>query len=299
MPALLDRRRRLCCTVFALGLLPAAASAGEPTVGVTYRAPVDCPDSAEFLALLTARAAGSWRFREGTGEPQFAVEIRDVGYGKLGRVRRRTGGRVSEAREVRAGTCRDVVQALALTTSLSLGTTAERSAARPWIWSAGVGAAALTLLAPAPMLEALFYVEADGARRNGLHAPDLRLTLAHARNDLVSAGAARFSRSSVGLYACPLSWRALRLCLRGEAGLLAATGLAVDRPRSTLSWWTAAGAVASARWTFGRWLILEPFAGLRVPLHRAHFVFEMPRRLVAAVPAAVVLGGVSLGRTIP
>ena len=137
------------------------------------------------------------------------------------------------------------------------------------------------------------------AARNGFHAPDLRLTLAHARNDLVASGTARFSLSSIGVSACPLSWRALRLCLDGEAGLLSAAGRVVGQPRSVRTWWTAAGAVASARWTVGPRLIAESFAGLRVPLHRVDFVFELPRRPVATIPAVVVLAGVSLARTIP
>jgi hypothetical protein len=294
---------RLCGIVLALGLLPAAASAGDPAVGVSYRSPRDCPDAVEFIALLTTRTGGSWRFQQGAGDPQLVVEIRDAEAGKLGRLRRRIGGQVSEAREIRAADCRDVVQALALSAALSLGPAGIGSAgeARPWIWTAGVGAAALALLPPGPMLRASAHVETSAAGRgDGFHAPDLRLTLAHARNDLLTAGtAARFSLSALALRVCPLGWRALRVCLEGEAGLLAASGRAVDRPRSVLTGWTAAGVVASARWEVGRWLIAESFAGLQVPLRRADFVFEMPRRPVATIPAAVVLGGVSFARTIP
>jgi hypothetical protein len=290
---------RLCSTALALGLLPAVASAGQPTVGVNYRAPADCPDSAEFIALLEARAPGSWRFREGTGDPLFVVEIRDAGGGMLGRLRRRTGDRTSETREVHARSCREVAQALALTATISLGPAGAPSEASPWIWSAGVGAAALTLLPPSPMFEARVHVETGAPARNGFHAPDLRLTLAHARNDVRWLGPARFTLSSIGLNACPLSWHLLRLCLGVEGGLLAATGRAVDRPRSIRRWWTAAGAVASVRWTMARWLIVESFGGVRVPFRRADFVFEMPRRPVATIPPAVLLGGVSFARTIP
>ncbi len=287
------------CSGVRSGLLPAAASADEPSAAVTYSAPADCPDSAAFIALLTTRAAGSWRFREGTGDPQFVVEIREAREGKLGRLRRRTGGRVSDAREVRAGSCQEVVQALALTTTLSLAAAVEEPGASPWRWNVGVGVAAVALLPPAPMLQARIHVETSPLQRNGLHAPDLRLILAHARNDLLSVGAARFSLSSIGVSACPLSWRALRVCLDGDAGVLAGAGRGVDRPRSILTWWTAAGALASARWILGRRVIFESFAGLRVPLRRTDFVFEMPRRPVASIPAACAVGGVSFARTIP
>jgi hypothetical protein len=287
--------------MFALVLLPGVSRAAEArTVGLSYRAPADCPDSAAFIALVSTRTAGGWRFRAGTADPELVVEIRGDGAGgaMLGQLRRRTGDRVSEAREVRAGGCREVVRALALSAALSLDP-ARESGSRPWIWSVGAGAAALTLLPPAPMIEARVHLEAGQARREGLPGAALRLTLAHARNDLVSPGAARFALSSIGLSACPLVWGPIRLHAGGEVGLLAAEGLAVERPRSIRRWWTAASALASARWTLGRALLVEAYGGARVPLGRVEFVLEMPRRPVASVPALVWLGGVSLARTIP
>jgi hypothetical protein len=63
--ATLPTRGRLCITLLALGMLPDLARAEDSTVAVNYRAPPDCPDSAELVALLAARAAVPVKITDG------------------------------------------------------------------------------------------------------------------------------------------------------------------------------------------------------------------------------------------
>jgi hypothetical protein len=307
-------------TLASLLLANGLAGADQRTVAVDYAAPPDCPRAAEFITLVSRRAAGSWRFREGGGAvTRFTVEIRDDGAGKIGRIRRTSPGEISEPRELVASNCREVVQALALTTALSLDTPqvgpgsptiAAARVAPPKVpvssrraWMVGLGLSALDLLPPGPMAEATMVLEnRDREWPSGiaLHSPDLRLTLAHARNDvLASASRAAFSLSTVTLAACPVGWSVFRLCGTGEVGVLAGRGIEVETPRSTRSLWLALGARAGARWALTRTLVIEAQASVRAPLRRTDFVFEMPLLPVAKVPAAVASGGVVVGVTIP
>src|SRR5438477_1902053 len=157
---------RVAAVCWCVGLsLPGAARAADRTVGIDYQAPADCPPADEFVALLAARTEGTWRVRQGAGELRFAVQIRQLPAGTVGRLQRSSVGRVSEAREVTGADCREVVRALALTTALSLDTepapaivvsapaaTARASipGAAPAAWSVGLG-----LGASGPMPDAL------------------------------------------------------------------------------------------------------------------------------------------------
>jgi hypothetical protein len=293
------RSRGRLAGVLCLVAVGAARRAGaEPAkVGLSYRVPAGCPGWGEFTALLRQATGGGWRFEEDGGS-RFLVDVREEGDRKVGRLRRAAS---TGAREVRGTDCREIVQALALTTALSLETPRLEIApvTAPVIspydrgWSATAGVAAVALLPPAPMLEARITLQAT---TGGL---DLRLAVAHARNDLLARGAAGFSLSVVAAGVCPLRWRALRLCLDAETGVLAAAGRQVERPRTSRLWWLAGGGTVSAAKTFSSSLSGELFVGVRRPLRRTDFVFESPRHDVGTVPSAVVAGGVALVRTIP
>jgi hypothetical protein len=295
------------------------AWAVEPTVGVEYVAPTDCPRVVEFIALVAARSPGSWRIREGDGELRFAIEIRDDAAGKVGRIQRTTARGPSAAREIAGNDCRELVQALALTTALSLeashgaqappvATAAraiERGTAQPSSrgWLVGAGISAVALLPPSPMAEATLFLERRDARWPtglALRRPDVRLTLSHARNDLLgSPEHASFSLSSAAVAVCPLGWSVLRACGTAELGVLGGRGIDLDSPRSSRSFWLAAGGLARARWPLSRWLEVEVQASLRVPLRQIDFVVERPRLTLASVPSVIVGGGVALGVAIP
>jgi hypothetical protein len=316
--AFLRPRTALGCLLW-MALVPAVARAAEPTVGVDYVAPVDCPRSFEFIALVAARAPGSWRIREGdSGDLRFAIEIRDDGAGKVGRIQRTSASGTNEPREIAGSDCREVVQALALTAALSLDSlqaahtvrlaakaqpVATEAPPTPRSWLLGAGVSAVALLPPSPMAEATLFLEIRDARWPvglSLHRPDVRLTFSHARNDLLSSpDQAAFSLTSAATVACPLGWSVLRACGTAQLGVLTGRGVDLDSPRSSRSLWLAAGGLARARWPLSRGFEIEVEASLRVPLRHVDFVVERPRVTLASVPAVIAGGGVALGVAIP
>jgi hypothetical protein len=288
------------------------ARAREPAIGIEYVAPADCPTLDEVVALVAARTAGRPSLPTGAGDPRFAIEIHAVAGGKVGRLERRGQHEVSEARRVRGRECREVVQALALTAALSLGPlspstdaaisrTARLRAAPARTWSSGVALAALALLPPAPMSEVALFAQIGRLRDGrGIHSPDLRLTLAHARNDVLRrSDRAAFALSRATLAACPLGSSALRLCATGEIGVLDGQGIEVANPASSRTLWAAVGALAVARWRIGRRFLAETYGAVSVPLRRTDFVFRIPRVPVASVAEVVASAGLALGFSIP
>jgi hypothetical protein len=312
-------RTLLLAAVAASAARPAPASAAHPTAAVQYRAPPECPGASAFLALLEDRTAGAWTVRIGDAAPDLVVEIRDESSGKVGRVRRPDHADEG-SREIAAADCRDLVQALVLTTALSLE---EREAAATapaivakvpppavpdrstWIIGAGVDT---TLLFPSqPMPEASLFLE-RGRRAwpTGLAIvrPDTRLAITHARNDLFTSNRATFALSAAALTICPVSLgftraAGVRLCAAGELGMLSGEGVAVGTPKTTRFLWAAAGGGLRSRWSPGSRLTVEAQATLAAPFERTTFIFEMPRVEVAKVPAVVASGGLSIGFAIP
>lgn len=307
-------------------LAPAPAGAALPTAAIRYTAPPECPGASTFLSLLEDRTAGTWRFRAGDGAPGLVVEIRSstVGNasGKIGRVR--WAGRADEgAREIAATDCHDLVQALALSTALSLdgdqsdpaaapGTTAIAKQAMLPVpqhasWIVGGGVLTTFVLPSQPMPQALLFVE--NARRSwptglGFHRPDVRLAISYARNDLFGADRARFALASASLTVCPVGLglretATLRLCAAGEMGMLSGEGIAINSPETNRFLWAAGGAVMRLRWAPGRRFAVEAQVGVAAPLERSTFVFEMPRVEVARVGALVASGGLMAGFAIP
>jgi hypothetical protein len=165
-----------------------------------------------------------------------------------------------------------------------------------------------TFLFPSqPMPEGALFVELGQRQWSpgpGLHAPDVRLVVSHARNDLFGADRARFSLSTVGLTLCPLGVgfgpaTTVRLCGAGEVGVLSGGGIAVSVPRTSRFLFATGGAIVRLRWAPGRRAVVEAQAGIAAPLERTTFVFEMPRLEVAKVPALVGAAGVTVGFVIP
>jgi hypothetical protein len=249
------------------------------------------------------------------------VEIRDGAAGKIGRVRR-TGHTDQGAREIAATDCRDLVQALVLSTALSLD---EQSAATglatiavaksvppppeaPYSsWIVGGGALTTFLLPSQPMPQASLFIEYG--RRSwpvgfGFRRPDVRLAIAYARNDLFGADRARFALASTALAICPVGvgfgeTAALRFCGAGEIGSLSGHGIAINSPETSRFLWAAAGGLIRLRWAPGRSLVVEAQVGVTAPLERTTFIFEMPRVEVAKVSALIASGGLMMGFAIP
>jgi hypothetical protein len=314
----------------AVGLLAAAVASGlasaasppPPVAAIRYTAPPGCPDAAAFVALVGGHTGGAWDVRDAGAAPDLLVQIRDRAGGRVGSVRRAAAAE-DGAREIAAADCRELVEALALSTALSLGAppaapppAAAVSAApgrppdapaAPVAWTFGAGVLATFVLPGQPMPAGSLFVElGHRGRRAGLavHTPDVRLALAHARNDLFGAERARFALSTAGLALCPADvglGRAttLRLCAAADVGLLEGEGVAVTTPRTSRFFFAAGGARLGLRWDAGRHVAIEAQAAVAAPLERTRFVFEMPRIEVARVPALVGEGGVTVGLAIP
>jgi hypothetical protein len=154
-----------------LAALPARAA--PPVAAIRYSAPPECPGPSTFFSLLQDRTAGTWRVRAGDGDSGLVVEIRDGAAGKIGRVRR-TGHADQGAREIAATDCRDLVQALVLSTALSLDQQSAatglatiavaKSVAPPpeaphSSWIVGGGALTTFLLPSQPMPQASLFIE--------------------------------------------------------------------------------------------------------------------------------------------
>jgi hypothetical protein len=309
----------LALAAFLFESRPFSADAAMPTAAIQYLAPPECPGAASFRALLEDRRAGAWKVSTGDGEPDLVVEIRDGSAGKIGRVRRPRRA-VDGVREIAAADCGELVQALALSTVLSLdeGTepapvaTVATTAASPPVpapaaWMVGGGLQSLSLISSQPMPQLSLFLEIGRrAWRTGpaLGRPDVRLALTHARNDVLSGERAHYTLSSADLTICPASigftaTAGLRLCAAGNLGWVSGEGVSVTTPQTNRFLWAAAGAVARLRWAPGRRIVLDAQVGAAAPLERTTFVFEMPRVEVARVPALVVSGGVMVGFAIP
>jgi hypothetical protein len=304
-----------------VAVAPSSVRADLPTAAIRYTAPPECPGPARFMSLLETRLAGRWRIRQADGNPDFVVEIRDGTSGKIGRVRR--GDRPGEGpREIASADCDDLVQALALSTVLSLDRSADAAGPDPVVvkqaaeaspvgarssWMVGGGASNLFLLPSQAMLAASLFVESGRPSWPpgfGLRRPDIRLALGYARNGLVGEERAQFILVDASLSICPLGAGlsaavSMRICGSGEAGMLSGEGISVSSPRTSRFLWAAAGAVARLRWAASRRLVVEAHAGAVAPLERTTFIFEMPRVEVAKVPAFVASAGLTVGVTIP
>jgi hypothetical protein len=311
----------LASAFFLVVFAATTARAALPVAAIRYSAPPECPGASTFLSLLESRTAGTWRVRVGDGASGLVVEIRDgAAAGKIGRVRRM--GRTDEGvREIAATDCSDLVQALVLSTALSLdeqsaaadlGTTAvARLVAPPEAphssWIVGGGALTTFLLPSQPMPQASLFVE-NGHRSwpigFGIRRPDVRLSASYARNDLFGADRARFALASTALTICPAGVGvgesvSLRLCGAGEIGILSGEGIAINSPDTSRFFWAAGGAGMRLRWVPGRNLVVEAQVSVTAPLERTTFIFEMPRVEVAKVSALIVSGGVMAGLAIP
>jgi len=285
-------------------------------------APPECPGPFKFLSLVEERTAGRWQVRQSEGDSEFVVEIREGATGKVGRVRR--ADRPAEgAREIAAADCGDLVQALALSTVLSLDEVADARgggagtvvAAKGSImpeaqhssWMVGAGASN-TFLLPSDAMPGVSVFIGNGRGRAprgiAIGRPDLRLALTHARNDLFGGDRASFRLSDASLTVCPVGVGfgetvGVGICGVAEAGMLTGEGVAIGTPRTSRFLWAAAGGVARLRWAPGHRMVVEAHAGAVAPIERTTFVFEMPRVEVAKIPAVVGSAGLAVGWTIP
>lgn len=289
-------------------------------VRLELTAPSGCSSLRELLAAIQRRN-GRVRLASNS-EPALALHVTirtEESGGASGELTVQTQQGESSARSVTGSSCEAVVDALALTAALSLGSyeftpppvaapvAAPPLAALPprpssfpasdepasgashWRWEAGAQASLGQMVTP--------HLQAGGAllgrarwERAGPLSPSLTFAISHTRNELFeSSRHAGMSLTGVSLSACPVSLRlgpAVRLepCVAASVAELKASGR--DLPSATAvsrSWWGAGGL---ARLSVSPWpaLSLELEGGALVPLVERHFIVEPSGRSLGSTP---------------
>jgi hypothetical protein len=103
-----------------LATLTSPARAGT-VAGLTYRVPLECPSEAEFVAAVEGRGGRFDRLRSGEASRSLEISIDKGASGFRGSLQVRGKDGASDAREVYAEGCYEVVNGLAVVTAIALG----------------------------------------------------------------------------------------------------------------------------------------------------------------------------------
>jgi hypothetical protein len=300
----------LVATSSASGSEPGPSHRAAPkALRTEYEAPAECPSQADF----------EWRVQARTALAVFVVPL-DAGL-DTGRVRvaiSKTGsvfaghleitapgtlGTPMSVRDVTDDHCTDVVDALALVTSLAIDPNAAvtavippRPPSPPWSplalslplppdrveaiaprarWVVGAAFTVTTGVAPDALAGAAIYgeLESDAA---GFFAPSGRLGVAISENGVFQAREAAFTQVVAHADGCPGRLQVgagvtLRACVGVDAGFVHADAIALAGPTARDPFWMDVTLLARARWT-RKSLFLEVDGGLMLPL--THITFE-------------------------
>jgi hypothetical protein len=313
--------------VCSLGSVDAHALAQEyaEPIHLLYRAPPGCPDETAFVTRVRARTARMRLAGASEAVRSFTVEV-ESGRSALGRVVVEDRDHSQSTRQVRADTCSDVVDALALMVALAVDptsvapTAATSSEAPPAVSSStesrlstasprlggavfgGADFAVATDVTPRTLLAGSPYVGWRSATAERLFAPSLRAAFIRAGSGMlgVPGGTAEFTWTVGRLDGCPIAWPrgALRVteCVRVEAGTLeAGAGMGVPAPRTALRAWLSAGALARAEWSFLPPIFIDAEAGAVLRVMQDRFYFNPAMTTAFQVPPLGVTAGVGVG----
>ncbi len=285
--------------------LAGAASAAAPSTRffLEFDAPAGCPSEVTFRSQVMARTSAAEFSESRSGARRLSVLIAKLDGGYLGRLAIESTGASPTSREVEAGSCDEVVAALALTTSLNIdGPAAESgrgpvtaSPARSSVLSLGAQAAAAGV--PSGLPSPRFGAFAE------LFAPDqgfgARLLGAYGYGDVggPEQGGVDLSLLTARLSVCPFeqAWF-LRVssCGFAELGALLVEGRDVVGPRSETRPWLAAGVEVWLRYpSTGGWFVAGGIE-LDLPVIRHRFRLQDNSELYA-VPRVTGALGLSLG----
>jgi hypothetical protein len=98
-------------------LSPSAAAADAEPIRIEYRAPASCPGEADFAAQVTGRTTRARLASPGETARTFTIEITASGGAIRGKL---TIDKPRAVREVKGGTCDEVISALGLVTALAI-----------------------------------------------------------------------------------------------------------------------------------------------------------------------------------
>jgi len=117
-------------------------------VSLRYRAPLDCPNEADFVRAVTIRG-GSFD-APSNAERLFEVTVAKNAAGYLGSFQVRRSAGDSSARDVHGPTCHEVVDGLAVATALALQDSRERATDAPDLHQTSIVEAPRVEVAPPP-----------------------------------------------------------------------------------------------------------------------------------------------------
>ncbi len=246
--------------IFAVSLAAAEAPERDIAVQIEYEAPDDCPTIDDFMSAVQRRSLRIRRAMPGESAPILRVRLQQTSQHASGELSLQ-GTDDRQSRYVRADTCADVAETLALTTALGLDPTAELAPPpspppepepRPSLpppppelpeprpvqqpeWQATVMLNALQ----ANVLDSrLAWGAAAGLgieyHQAGSFKPGGSVSVAYARNDLLDTPEnLQMEWATLRAQLCP--WRfeigtrfSVGLCGQVDAGLLWATGLGFE-----------------------------------------------------------------------
>lgn len=322
------------------GLLPlvwcAAARAQTLSPLVTYSAPAECPERAEFLQQVEIRLSKPFAELATPQEPHFTATVKVSGATVQGTLVVVEPGGAQSVRRVPGRSCAEVVAAMSLITALTLDPNAStapqparplrpRPAPRPtpappprpvapvrtkgWRLGFGVAAATNTAAPPPPALDVEPFVALDDEAPR-LFAPEFRLSALRSVTPSTvtkSLGEADFTWTAARLAACPLKWPArsaleLRPCAVLDAGVLNGSGTRTHKAASANALWIAPGLTARLTYRPIAALSLEVGAGATFPLERGKFYFQpnAGQNVVAFhVPPAGAIGSIGVAVWLP
>jgi len=329
--------------VFGSWLAGPALGAEEPPgsiqpLQVQYEAPASCPDATSFFLQVRARTQRVRLAEPGEAARVVSVRIESTPEGSRGALGVPTESAEPFVREVRAGTCDEVVLALSLVLALAYDPDARVTfeepapqpapapvepapppqptpratpptveAEPPLRFAVGGAATLMTGFAPgwSPVLGP--FVEVSDRDESALLSPRVRATLWIGPENEIDVGertatlgllAGRLEGCPVGVLLGP-DVRA-EPCLALDAGRIAAAGRdGVDPSISRNRPWFAAWALLSVRYRPLPVLFVEALAGLGVPFVTDDFVLEGPRETVHTAPDGVGQVGLGLGVSFP
>jgi hypothetical protein len=285
----------------------ALAAAGEP-VPFHVEASGRCGNGQAFETELLRR---SRHVRPATARERgfaFQIEVLEHRGALRGRLTlTEPNGRVT-VREVPAGTCDEVLPAMAIIAAVLVEPEQRRpDSAAPvrteaGLWGAGANAGVLVQGAVTPVAKGGFSLEAnvdyDGG---GWLSPLFALAYARTLTERVptESGVAEFEWWTLRASLCPARWPetgrlAMRPCALFDVGRLSAQGDETIDPASASMTWVAAGATArlDASPVGGLWVTGE--AGIVVPFDRDRFYLD-PGITAFAVPGVGGLGRLAVG----
>jgi hypothetical protein len=300
---------------FASASVPA-----EAAEHVQYRASAGCPGVERFEEQVAARtrrsAALPFEVRE--------VEVEALVEGARGRLV--LSGRGQETtREIRAATCAEAVEALALIVAILLDPEADTrphltlrtepranrrsEPARPRpinrsYWGAGVEWSVLGGLAANPVQGPRVFIEI-GRPPPERWFPSLRLSGLRATSgsmEQAGVGTAALRLHSARIDGCPLRWSnqmaSIEPCLAIEAGMLRADSNGLQGSRAQALGWAAVNGLARGVLRYRERLTLHADLGIGLPLTRYRFRFSGHEPLYTATEVGF-RGGIGVGMRFP